>query len=397
MTVAPSLSFEVNTDPEVIRYTHSENGQNWKSSQTLEEYCDREGLLGNSAIATKDRSVETRERFPVGYEHFGIKYFVLKDKSLEETSKTSQIVSSCETLCRLGYAVHPASDGKIVPVLTACVGGVYTPHKYRGRGYARTMIGELNKYYDTLSSAPGAPDFVKNAVLFLYSEVGEYYYKSGYHSQHVPVHIISDLDEFFERYCGQETMEKGRFLGFDDYADLVALQEKQFESQLLQLHKHNPEKFVFTVAADIGLYQWFQVRDVFLMEKTNRHQTDLKFGFALQDNNHIIWHHHWNENALLVVKVFIDEKMDSQHYSLILRKLFAQAVSEAKKCGLSKLIFWDEEIPLKNLPKLHSVLTDMESGSKVFVENGSLSAVRPPNNFKIEDTIWDNNTKFCWF
>lgn len=395
--VPANLSFEENIDPEVVRYTHLENGKTWKGLQTLEEYSQREKLLGESSIATKGQSSEMKEKFPVGHELFGLKYFVLKDMNLEESSKTSQIVSSCEALCRLGYAIYPESNGKIVPVLTVCIGGVYTPHDHRGKGYARTMIGELNKHFDKLSKAPDAPEFVRYTVLTLYSEVGEYYSKSWYYSLHVPLHIVKDLDEFFDRFWGQEVLEEGRSLGFDDYKDLVALQQKKFDSQLMALHKQYPEKFVFTVASDIDIYKWFEIRDIFLMEKTNRHQNNLKFGFALKDDNHIIWHHHWNADALVIVKVFVKEEMDRQHYSSTLKKLIAQALSEAKKCGLKNLIFWDEEIPIKKLPELYSILTKMEDGSKVFAENGSLSAVRPPNGFSMEDTIWDNNTKFCWF
>lgn len=397
ISLPAALCFEENKDPEVIRYTHLSNGESWRGLQTLEEYGEREQLLGMSPIATKGRSAEMKEKFPVGYEVFGLKYFVLKDRNLEESSKVSQIVSSCEALCRLGYAIHPKSNGRIVPVLTVCIGGVYTPPEHRGKGYARTMISDLNKHFDDLAEAPDAPDFVKYHVKTLYSEVGEYYSKLGYSSQHVPLHIVGDLNEFFDKYCGQGAVVSGRFLGFDSYEDLVALQEKQFETHLLKLHREQPEKFVFTVAADIDIYKWFEIRDLFQMEKNNRRQKDLKFGFALQNGNHIIWHHQWNENLLVILKIYIDEGIGSHAYSLVLKKLLAQAILEAKRCEFKALVFWDEELPIEKIAELNSTLMSMKGAAKLYAENGSLSAVQPPNGFSIDDTVWDNNTKFCWF
>lgn len=54
-------------------------------------------------------------------------------------------------------------------------------------------------------------------------------------------------------------------------------------------------------------------------------------------------------------------------------------------------------IPIKKYPQLFQLLTELENESKVFSENGSISAVRPPKGYTAEQVIWDNNTKFCWF
>ncbi|QLL32072.1 hypothetical protein HG536_0C02410 [Torulaspora globosa] len=398
MTVSSNdkLSFEEVSDPEIIRYTHSKNAATWRGLQTVDQYCERERLLGSSDIAKKGESAEMRKKFP-GHELLGLKYFVLKNTELEATSATSQIVASCEALCRLGYAIHPGSRGKVVPILTACIGGVFTSPEHRGNGYAREMIHSLNRHFDRLSEAPDAPDFVKNTVITLYSEVGEYYAENGYQSLHVPVHVITETDVLLDRYCDTLPKEKGRFLRFDDYPDLVDLQKKQFESRLLKLHEESPEKFIFTVAADIDIYKWFQVRDLFLMDMTKRHQDDLKFGVALEDNSHIIWHHNWNDNSLVIVKIFMDDHQSSTHCEHTLRRLISHAINEIKTCGLQSLVFWDEEIPIKNFPNLYAVLSEMEQACKLYVENGSLSAVRPPKGFTMEKITWDNNTKFCWF
>lgn len=400
MTIAPSdknLKFEENTDPEVIRYTHLKNGVIWKGPLTKEEYADREYVLGHSGICLKGDSAEIKEQFPAFHKLLGIKYFVFKDEDLPKKGKTSQIVSSCETLGRLGYCIHPDSNGKVELTLVICIGGVFTMPEHRGKGYARIMIESLNKYLDSARDDPEAPPLLRHMVINLYSEIGEYYAKTGYSSMHVPLHIITQLDEFFERYCDNEVLEEGRYLGFDDYEDLVELQQNQFQSHLQELHRENPKAFIFTVAPDIDIYKWFAIRDLFIMEKSKRIKNDLKFGFALRDNSHIIWHHHWNEDTLIVIKVFINNDTSMRGRQQTLKELLAYAIAETKSAQLKKLVFWDEEIPIKQFPTLFELLTELEHESKVYAENSSLSAVRPPLGYTSDDIIWDNNAKFCWF
>lgn len=383
------LVFEQTTDPEVIKFTHLQNGSAWRGDLTLEEYSEREWLLGMSELGQKNKSPEMKAKFPQGHQWLGIKYFVLKNLNLDSSSKTSQIVSSCEIMNRLGYCISPDTNNKMEPCLVGTVGGVYTMSEHRGKGYARKMVEFLNGYQDDISNGPDAPKVVGT----LYSEVGEYYAKSGYKSSHVPVHIITQLDELEKQYC-HETVA-GRYLGLDGYQDLVALQQKGFEANLKKLHKENPGKLVFTIYPDIDIYKWFAYRDLFIMEKANRIQDNLKFGFALEDGSHLLWHHHWTENCLWIVKVFIREEVDNSE--AVLKKLMTKAVEEAKKTGLKTLLFWDQEIVIQKFPKLQKLMIDMEHESSIYAENGSLSAYRPPKGFTADQIIWDNNTKFCWF
>lgn len=395
MTILPnsdSLVFRETTDPEVIKYTHFQNGNNWKGELSLEEYVQREAVLGKSEIGQKGKSTETIKRFPEGHEWVGLKYFILENLEVNSEKVTDRIVSSCEILGRLGSCVYPGS--KVEPCLVATIGGVYTSPENRGKGYARQMIEALNDHLDGVRDAPNSPDLIKNMVVILYSEVGEYYSNMGFKSEHVPLHIVTQLDEIEKRYCHQGTIE-GRELGFGGYEELVALQDKAFSRNLEKVRKLNPYKFIFTVSADIDLYKWFAHRDLFIMKKTNRMQKDLKFGFALSDNSHIIWHHNWSGDSLIIVKVFMEEgKPDAQ---LTLCKLITMAVKETKKTGLKSLVFWDQEIEIKQFPELQKELLEKEHESNVYAKNSSLSAFRPPKGFGVDNVIWDNNTKFCWF
>ncbi|CCC70157.1 hypothetical protein NCAS_0E00870 [Naumovozyma castellii] len=398
MTVTdPPLSFEQNTDKEIIRFTHLLNSEAWKGLLSAEQYADREAVLGASPISQRDRSQTMKTEFPQGYEWLGIKYFVVKDSTLPATSKTSQIVSACETLNRLGWCIRPDSNGVIEPTLVVCIGGVFTAEKHRRKGYAKKMIEMLNKFYDQIRDAPDAPPLLKNLVVNLYSEVDDYYEKVGYHSMHVPLHHVTELDEFYKVFCNNVTNKEGRYLGYDDYEDLVELEKKQFKKHLSELAVKNPKSFVFTVKPDIDIFKWLEDRDIFIQDKLHKGAKVPPFGFALKDNSHIVWHHNWNASTLVIVKIFISDESSKNNSEEVLKELMAHAVDEAKAMQLSQLQFWDEEIPLTEFPNLAKTLKHLEDDSKLYVTNGSVSAVRPPAGFDKDTIVWDNNTKFCWF
>ncbi|EJS43623.1 YGR111W [Saccharomyces arboricola H-6] len=392
-----SLVFECYNDPELKRWTHLANANAWKGLLTVEEYAEREQLLGSSEISHKNKSSGAIAKYPKSYHWLGQKYFNLKDTSLPDNGQFSQVVCSCETLNRIGYCIHPHSNGKIEPALIVCIGGVFTFENNRGKGYAKNMITRLNEFYDNIRNKAGGVLELKNLVINLYSEVGEYYSALGYKSMHVPLHRLTKLDEFAEDYCQEGSDENGKYFGFDGYKHLVKLHDVQFKKSLLNLQKKYPEKFIFTVAPDFDIFKWFHYRDIFIGKKSGREiGENLSFGFALSDNSHIIWHHNWTGDSLVIIKIYIQEE-SIQGKELKLKQLLRKAIEETKVHGLHELEFWNEEIPIEQYPQLFQVLTKLESKSKIFTENGSISAVRPPKGYTAEQVIWDNNTKFCWF
>ncbi|CAI4062981.1 hypothetical protein N7582_002267 [Saccharomyces uvarum] len=392
-----NLVFESYSDPELRKWTHSANARVWKGLLTLEQYVEREQVMASSEISQKDKSDETISKYPKSYQWLGQRYFVLKDTSLPYDGKFSQVVSSCETLNRIGYCIHPRSNGKIEPALIVCIGGVFTIENHRGKGYAKSMITKLNEFYDNIRDKSEGALELKNLLINLYSEVGDYYSPLGYKSMHVPLHRLAKLNELTEYYCQGVSDANGKYLGFDDYEELVELHEEQFNKSLMELHKNNPEKFIFTVAPDSDIFKWFQERDLFIMKGSGREsQENLSFGFALSDNSHIIWHHNWNGNSLIIVKIYIPEE-SLQRKEAKLKQLLSKAIKETQNHGMHEVEFWDSEIPVKQYPQLFQLLTKLEDDSKVFSDNGSLSAVRPPKGYTADEVIWDNNTKFCWF
>lgn len=383
------MKFEQITDPEEINFTHAQNGENWRGPLTLGAYVAREALLGNTGIARKREQLEVQKKHPALAPWLGLHYFALKDGDT--------IISSCETLIRLGSCICPDSKAGIETNLVICLGSVFTPEKERGKGYATCLLQKLTEFYDRARDTPGAPAGVKKMVLTLYSEVGEYYKKFGYYSMHVPVHTISQVDAFYESYCEGREGYKGKPVGEDDYEELVPLQNEEFESHMMALHKLRPHSYIFTVDSDADLYKWYNARDKFTLQNIDRVKPEkMSFGYVLSDQSHILWHHLWPENTLVILKVYVHQQSSSKEQE-VLRELLAHAVMETKSTGLRRIEFWDEEIPIKKFARLFSVLSDLEHSSMVYAENHSLSAVRPPPKYNEGNVIWDNNGKYCWF
>lgn len=389
------LKFEIYDDPEIRRFTHLNNGEAWEGLLTREQYADREQYLSESGIAQANKNSEFQAKFPDGHEWFGIKFFVLKDTRLPNTSKTSQIVSSCETLNRLAYCTSPSSNGKIEFCLNPCIGGVFTEKKYRGKGYARVMIESLNNFYETLRQQPSQPSFINNLVMTLYSEVGNYYSQFGYRTLHVPLHNITHVKELYAEYCDNKDTGKGKFLGFDDYDHLIQLQDEEFKKDLMKSKDSNKDSFIFMIKPDLEIFKWFQYRDIFIQEKTNNGKTQPPYGFELENHSHIIWHHNWNDNKLVITKIYLSE--EDQGSETALKQLFSKAINEAKTTNLDILQFWDFEIPLTQYPELQAVLKKVCDDEELYAQNGSISAVRPPPGYNGETIVWEKNTKYCWF
>lgn len=385
-----NLRFERITDPKEISSTHTQNGINWKGPLSIESYVKREKVLGKARIATKNQSPEVREQFPELAPWLGIRYFALKDGKA--------IVSSCETLNRLGYFIGPGDSQTIEYNVMVCIGGVFTPEEYRGKGYATYMVEKLAEYYDNARDSPNSPKGIKQLTFTLYSEVGEYYKRFGFESKHVPVHTITQIDAFLDKYCAQAASgQNGRFVEDSDYDHLVSLEDQEFKKSLLKLHKTNPNAFFFTIKPDSDIYRWFNIRDIFILQNLDRPQLPLTFGYVMRDNSHILWHHSWGNDSLLIVKVYLYPDAVAEEKNNVLKELFASAVKETKTTKLKHIEFWDEEIPLEKFAALSQVIQDLEHQSMVYGENGSLSAVRPSPTYNTDQIVWDKNTKLSWF
>ncbi|CDR42735.1 CYFA0S10e01706g1_1 [Cyberlindnera fabianii] len=367
MTKHNSLVLELNTDPEIIRFTHFQNSAAWKSKLTVEQYAEREWHIGcESKIGKRDTA-----------NNLGLFHFTLRDLSLPSDTKTSNIVASCETLNRLGWRIAP--DSELKEIVAPCIGGVYTIPEHRGKGYAGQMITLLNEYWNERLD--------KDGFMFLYSEVGSYYEKFGYEDLEVPVHEITIPHD----YTPSVENSAFHYLKYEEYQKLVDHRYASVKESLIAKAKKE-NKVLYSLIPSMDIYSWFHDRDLFISQKLHPELKVDHFGVAAGDDtyDHISWLHDWNDHHLTILSVSA-----SSHERF--KELFNYAIKEAQTYDMHSIVMWDTS--LGNEQAYTDALKYIESfeGTKTFQKNGSISSIRALDGTTPDKFSWENNEKWCWF
>ncbi|XBW34553.1 hypothetical protein QEN19_000115 [Hanseniaspora menglaensis] len=385
---------DISDDKEVVAFCHATNAATWGSKlYSTEQYIQREKHLGNQTIASNpciEKKIELYRKY------LGIKYFVLKDLSLPETDKCSQIVSSFETLNRVGYIRHP-SFNKEIPILSVCIGGVYTPEKFRGKGYASSMMTEFNKILDDIVKKNSNDSFLKNAVSFLYSEVGNFYEKFGYKSFHVPIHYFENKKELLHYAENLSKHKEVQPLILEEVSTNLSacIDEETKECDKYAKSSSFTDKYKFYIKPQLDIYKWFKARDDYIAkiafpEVIKKHP--LIDGYKIKDSkSHIIWHHNWNEEKLYVLKLFIEKESRED-----LINLLKKALEELAVYNINKLAVWDSDFSSKLFSDIFENFKNQQ-GVHMNCNNDSLSAIRADWIEDIDDLEWINNSKYIWF
>lgn len=373
MTKNNNLVLEPISDPEVIRFTHLNNSEAWKSKLTKDQYADREWKIGCESSLGR-RKVD---------EKLGIFHYVLRDLSIQSDNKTDNIVASCETMNRRAWRIDE-QNGELKEIKCACIGGVFTLKDHRKKGYAAEMITRLN---DAVDKQLGPGGFT-----FLYSEVGEYYSKFGYESHEVPVHTFQPQNSPLAKLPKSDY----HFLKYDDYERLVESQYKHVRENLIKTSATlDSDRCLVTLVPDIDIYNWFHDRDIFI-SKVLRPEVQLEhFGAVLNGtNDHIIWLHDWNEDKLVIVRVYNENEHDVKSFE----KLISIAAEEAQLYNFKSISIWDSSLGEDKRHHDEALkLVEQFEGAKTFQPNSSMSAIRFHDKTAKGHYSWENNDKWCWF
>ncbi|CCE82410.1 Piso0_002135 [Millerozyma farinosa CBS 7064] len=395
------------TDQALIDRTRHLNSEAWKGPLTTEEYTEREYVLGKSNM------IDTGDN--------GIYVFALVDKS-----RRDDFLCSSELLVRKSFKLVWSEETKSVvnhTVLSGCIGGVFTPQVNRGKGYARIMINKLvelskQKYLG------------EDGFLTLYSEVGDYYSKSGFTSLPVPL-LKMKVKDINETALENVKIEPIKYHTFDELLDRYGMHLTHgLEQKVANDHK---ERVVVEPVSEI--VDWFHLRAKFvaskLMDLTEKVRTDVPyqqlvdqltllkpnmFGLKLTSVGgdfigFIAWTYDWKQTNVpdhkyagtaTVLKLFISPEYDQLKYS---KYLFSQAMGYFANNGgpggeigapVEEVVVWDSEVdePIKQW------LTDKYAPR--VVENGSISAILLMNDheqklFEDGKLVWEENTKLPWF
>ncbi|KAK6455254.1 lysine acetyltransferase [Scheffersomyces xylosifermentans] len=391
------------TDRDKITFTRLQNSQSWRGRLSADDYVVREAVLGKSKIASSKVN--------------RLLVFMFKRKG-DDTP-----LASIELLIRKGWKFD-YENGEVVrhQVLTGCIGGVFTYPENRGKGYARIMVDKLVEIAKRDLLGP-------DGFTFLYSEVGEYYAKSGFKSFavdliHVPLkdHETIGVDEKLD-----DKFELIRYHQFEPYLDVY---REQLNNEIVEkVKKDHKSRVTLTPTADI--IDWFHLRSKYISYKMFHEQNDneridfanesyeqitskfdslspRQFGLKLVNEKnelvgYIVWTFDWlshEENYATVLKIVVLDGYDRDSFSIKLLKLLRQYLlknDENEGQITNRIVLWESEIPstVKNF-----LVEEWKSSSGI--ENGSRSAILlhdPSDNERLVEgsLIWEGNDKLSWF
>lgn len=389
-----------------INHTRTKNAQAWKNLLAEQEYVEREFLLSKAKITSSKVN-----RLCV---------FALKKRD------SDTVVSSMEVLIRQAWRFK-MEDGSVsmIPVLSGCIGAVYTYPEYRGKGFAALMVSKFmeemrrDEYLGT------------GGFTFLYSEIGEYYANHGFKSFGVPIAKIPlQPSTQFRLPQGASLVE------YHNFEYLFAHYRDHFAAEMsAKVSQDGIERITVVPTADF--VDWFHLRAKFLSTRifgskgTNfdvwndsyehivgqlQDVTPKYFGLRLDCPTSgkligfIVWTYDYDyskedehfHNHATVLKIHVNTpEFDRDTYTLQLLELAKQYLElpheEEPLKNFTQLIVWESELSehvQHELVKRH--------GADLHLDNSSRSAIMYNNDaddekLKLGQMVWENNTKLPWF
>lgn len=389
-----------------INHTRTKNAQAWKNLLPEQEYVEREFLLSKAKITSSKVN-----RLCV---------FALKKRD------SDAVVSSMEVLIRQAWRFKKEGDSVVtIPVLSGCIGAVYTYPEHRGNGFAALMVSKFmnemrrDEYLGT------------EGFTFLYSEIGEYYANHGFKSFGVPIAKIP-----LQPSTKLELPQGASLVEFHNFEYLFAHYRDHFAGEMEAKVKQDGIERI-TVVPTADFVDWFHLRAKFLStrifgsgsakydvwndsyEHIVEQFQDVEpkyFGLRLDCPSSgdligfIVWTYDFDyckeeecfHNHATVLKIYVNTpKFDRDTYALRLLELakgYLELPHEEEPLkNYTELIVWESEISehvQHELVKRH--------GAGLHLENSSRSAIMYNNDaddekLKLGQMVWENNTKLPWF
>lgn len=394
------------TDKELVDFTRRQNSQAWKGVLSTQDYILREYVLGKCEM-TKDLLV-----------------FMLQD-----TTRPNERLCSMELVVR-GSTRYYKNGDKVEqkPIKSGCIGGVYTYPDHRGQGLAKIMI-------DKLVEVAKSEILLDDGYIFLYSEIGEYYSRSGFKSfgvdllqmpiafltpnKHFPVIESEEFDHV--------NVPEGVLLTvqFDDFGPLLQEFKSLNEQDIIAKVAHDSKE---RVSLDISshLIDWFHLRAKFISYKLKEYGNHSVapidflngsydeiidklraigpkvFGLKLTNSKglvgYIVWTYDYktiNHGYATIINIHVNRDLIEVDEVLMKLKLIEYMKEYVKQlqsiCHYDKIVVWSCELPGVSLESLGTIL-DNPSRSAIQMDNES-----DQRKLLNGEIIWENNNKLPWF
>ncbi|KAF9144622.1 hypothetical protein BGX30_012173 [Mortierella sp. GBA39] len=398
------------TVPEIIQKTWTNNMEEWAKGVPEDKYHARERHLAATAFSSEGRLItwvlvpkpgaDVTEPYRGAVGEGGVKGSFVEDDGSKENLE--RILGALETYERPGLVAR-TEDGEdgVKDVSCMSVASVYVPSKYRHHGYGHLMMKLL---WEEMESQ-------KIAFTFLYSDLGPDFYGDFGWTPRTCTQILIPTTMTLPTPPMARTRGSVKPITLEPVATDTQLQElitqdallvrQDLETRLATANTNNDKKTktIVAVTPEIRAIQWLLARSYFnasVIFSQNHSplliQTDLKFGIRVPGSKtqFVLWHHDFTDDNLFILRWRLDPSSSPEEDTDAIALAFAQAAKdEAKKWGLSKVVFWNGDEALASLLGLK-----VETRKDSIPSLGLLNTVYPGH--QPEELEWVLNQKYSW-
>lgn len=369
-------------EQDAIDQTRVHNAAAWKTPLSTQDYVAREALLGRCPM-TRDLYV-----------------FALQRLALAE------FVSLVEICLRPAVKYRKGPHGvEKRTVASAVIGAVYTYEPHRGAGLAAIMMDKLVAELPRHIGGDG--------LVFLYSEIGDYYARNGFHA--VPVPLLS-----VPVARGSEPVDaQMQLLKFGDFAPLMDTYRAHADRLWLSRVAVDGRTRV-ALEPSAHMVDWFHLRANFVQLRlfgstglpdvrsepyealVAQLPNDMCFGLRWELPSSvafIVWTIDFTSRKTAkatVIKLHVDAAEDYEPRALALVENMRRYLAAFAPCCVEKIVLWELEAPLlcSHLVKKYRAERGLENGSR---SAAMLMDAAEDAQFRRGDLVWEENTKLPWF
>ncbi|KAG8527537.1 uncharacterized protein KY384_007689 [Bacidia gigantensis] len=364
------------------------NGESWSGPLSPDQYVGREKHLSRQLL-TKNG---------------GVNYWILTDTT--KLPNERPIFSSCESYKKRALVKRPDRD--VMDSISYSIGSVFCDPKYRGRGYARRMMGELGKKLDHWNQLGGQ----ETSFTVLYSDIGKIFYtKTGwepFESSHI---TLPPNQEF-----NLNPMTDFELLYASDLELLCQTDERKLR-KAMSTREPESDTVVVALIPDLATISWLHAREEYVGLETRGRAPKVKGALVHSDGGRFwcIWSHFFSKtaeegNVLSILRIVAEDEggevlavTDGNSAAMPatntdpanvsgLKKLLQAAQSEAAKLAMNEVQIWNPShcvlaaATIIN-PHIHVIQRDQDS----------IASLRWHGSKSKPDTIsWIANEKYSW-
>ncbi|KAG0236317.1 hypothetical protein BGW42_003729 [Actinomortierella wolfii] len=246
-------------------------------------------------------------------------------------------------------------ETRVQDVLAATVASVFSPEQYRGFGYGGWLMTQIWKY---LENSPVA-------FSFLYSDAGSFYDRYGWkkhRSQYIEFMANEENGLWHELSTIQEPKDKCPTLEpitDDNLNEILELDASLLRDELTLQIENSPEgTTLFAVVPEPRIVGWHRSRENFFLrhlqsaERPYPSTTIDRYGVflsaqcspsgsSLNTLRYISWFHEFRRDQLIVMRFRHGLNKDDREAKLEALLLLQQAIEEAKRWKLKRVIIWN--------------------------------------------------------